>query len=150
MIGQVVLQLLLQILHVAKEALGHRYQRFRRPSLEPVDHCSTQQCRELPSPDTELVANGREAQGRVQELAYFGDKELPAYISRVYHSCLLDLRPHGVDDVVNVLSREETRNISRREHVIEKHKHFLVNNLLVGEQEKLPNTLAASAFVHES
>ncbi len=65
----VLAHIILHRRHVRQEALRNRHQRLSRPAVEPVKLGAVDKGGELAGTHAELVADGREAQGHMQEAA---------------------------------------------------------------------------------
>lgn len=116
---------------LVQEFLGHAAQSIRRPLLEPVDDSAVDQAREFAGLDSEVLSNRREAQRHVQVLLDARNKEFVHVVLVHVDSGALILEGVGQssDNVVDLVVREQSRDFSGRQKVVDEDHELLVNDL---------------------
>ena len=112
-----------------EETLRDAEKRLLRPRLEPVDHRGVDHRQETLRASAELLAHGRAREHHVQVRAHLVDEKLPNRLARVGQARCLRLASDGVDDVIDVLGREQVGDLAGGQQVVDEYHELLVRDL---------------------
>lgn len=123
-------------LDVNKLSGGDIYQSASRPLEEPIDRSAVDDSWEHSGSDSEQVSDWGEAEAKMEVSSHLVEEEVEEFIWDIVASGLLGFGPNLTDETVELVLREEVRDPSSGQEIVNVDQEFLVSNLSISKDEE--------------
>ena len=121
----------------AHKVTGDCSKRIFRPWEEPIYICITNESREVPTPDSELVTSWRHRENDMQVLSALVDEVVPSELFSLWQFLLPHLFIKRPDKSVFLFLREQGGDHTDCQDVVDQFKETFLGDVRVSEQESL-------------